>query len=146
MARQICTTRVPIDQCDWLETKYRFFTYGPIEDQIFTGDIEITLTNSEGETWECHGGKHTAEADASGGTIQYGDFPVLDNFFVEDFGYYWIVWDESTTQSHYTEDNYDYNGFNLVFGNGSVSSPFRYYPYIDSWENQYNTGSYNIYG
>ena len=55
---------------------------------------------------------------------------------MEDFGYYWIVWDENTTQSHFTEDNYDYVGYNFQFGplGSGPDSGFIYYPFIDTWE------------
>ena len=65
---------MPADQCMWIDSNVRIFHQGEVSDGVFTGNIEITLKNTEtGETWECHGGKHTIEADASEGVISYED-------------------------------------------------------------------------
>ena len=112
----ICASRVPIDQCAWVEHSYRVFHVGPIDDYVFTGKIEITLKNvNTDETWECFDGKYTEEADASEGAIQYTDKPVDADSFVSDFGYYWIVWDEDRTLEHFTAPFYDYVGYNFVY-------------------------------
>ena len=61
----------------WIESNYRFFHYGELNDMVFTGDIEITLKNPRtGETWECHGGAFTTAADDSDGKIKYTDVPI----------------------------------------------------------------------
>jgi len=76
---RICTSSVPVDQWNWIETNYRFFHTEDVRDSTysFTGDLEITLTNMDtAETWECHGGNYTAKADESNGVIKYDDYAV----------------------------------------------------------------------
>lgn len=78
VSANICTSDVPVDQWNWIETKYRFF-HTEDADEVYssTGDLEITLTNIDtAETWECHGGRYTTEADASNGVIRYDDYAV----------------------------------------------------------------------
>ena len=65
---------MPPDQCMWIDSNVRVFHQGEISAGIFTGNVEITLLNKEsGETWECHGGKYTKEAEASSGAIGHTD-------------------------------------------------------------------------
>ena len=62
--------------------------------------------NETGETWECHGGKFTKQADESEGRIQYFDYEIPEGTFVADFGFSWTekVVDDFTV--------YDWIGFN----------------------------------
>ena len=110
MGAGICASETPVDLCRWSETNYRYLHLGAYEDALFTGDIEVTFTNPDtGATWECYGGKYTDMADKSSGKYQYTDFSVPEGHFVKDFGYYWIMIDESP--NHYDPPKYDYNGF-----------------------------------
>ena len=94
-AALICASEVPYDQWNWIETNYRmFFTKSPEDPDskvyLFTGDIEITLKEIVGDkTWECHGGKYTAAADASNGAIRYADKEIPAGSEVLNFGYFW---------------------------------------------------------
>ena len=50
----------------WIDEKVRVFYEGDLSEGRFTGNVEIYIKNVDtGDTWECYGGKYTAEADAS---------------------------------------------------------------------------------
>ena len=74
----------------WIDDKVRVFYEGDLSEGRFTGNVEIYIKNVDtGATWECYGGKYTAEADASSGSIRYYDQPVPQGYYLYDFGYEW---------------------------------------------------------
>ena len=80
---------VPLDQCMWTDEKVRVFYEGDLSEGRFTGNVEIYIKNVDsGETWECHGGKYTREADSST-NIGYFDQEIPEGYFLYDFGYEW---------------------------------------------------------
>lgn len=128
-----------------------FFTKSPEDPDskvyLFTGDIEITLKEIVGDkTWECHGGKYTAAADASNGAIRYADKEIPAGSEVLNFGYFWASQD-NTTDITKADQDYDYIDYTWNFrsmSDGAVSGT-KWFPKQPKMTGDIMKGSFSVY-